>query len=470
MRGNSLRRRGSRYRSSISVAAAAVASGIFAQHTRGVTLNQYYFDVSVYSDAGLTDLISSVVVNQSNPVVNIPMGDYLSFGISDVLTNNANPAAGDTSGKAGHNAAQPSSLGIAEMAYVISSSDSTAANLAPNLSAGVRGTWPSGQADYYTTAVVMPTAIMPTTDPGDIVPGSSSAGDVGMNFQIFAGSNPTMSSGSTTGVATLSVFTPVGGSTATLATSTPLFDYLSYQGVSDGTVTLTPNVALFSYWMNTSIGSGTIQSGYAQANFGSESGDTIVSIPALTVNVFDAPPPTHSIISLTDTPSSRGYAPAYIGNGFGGYFVTPLNFNDNGARAAPATENVAILGLIPTPQTEELFAFQMSVTGSQLETLAADINSTNIYGFGAAIASTSLANDPFPSNYNLFLTFDDAQLPLGMGEDDYLTFDFTQDPNVTDALVDNMAVTAVPEPMSLGLVVLGAIGGLLLRRRDRARS
>jgi hypothetical protein len=57
-----------------------------------------------------------------------------------------------------------------------------------------------------------------------------------------------------------------------------------------------------------------------------------------------------------------------------------------------------------------------------------------------------------------------------MGEDDYLTFDFTQDPNVTDALVDNMAVTAVPEPMSLGLVVLGAIGGLLLRRRDRARS
>jgi hypothetical protein len=444
----------------ISLAAAAVSSAIFVRRADAVTLNQYYYDVSVYSDSALTNLVSSIVINQSNPVVNVPIGDYLSFGISDVLTNNPNPAAGDTSGTNGHTAAQPAYLGIAELGYSMLSSDRAAAYLAPNLEAGIRGTFASGQVAYYSTAQVQPTVVMPATDPGDIEPGSSTGGDVGINFLIFAGALPELSSGSAKGISILTAFTPPSGNTASFANSTPLFDALSYQGVKDGTITLAPQPYLYAYWMNTGIGSGSNPSTYQQVSFGSEPGDTIVPLPALTVNVFGVIPPTHPIISLTATSQSSNYG------------IMPVNDGDgvvqNNLYQHPASGVYEILGLAPTPQTEELFGLEMNVTGSDLAALVADINSTNIYGFGSAIASTSLANDPFPSTFNLFLTFSDSQLPAGMDGTDFLTFDFTQDPNVSGATASAIAVAVVPEPMTFGPAVLGVVGGLLLRRRDRA--
>jgi hypothetical protein len=458
LRNKSFYRRISKHRRSISIAAAAVASGIFAQHTRAVTLNQYYFDVSVYSDSGLTNLISSVVINQSNPVVNIPSGDYLSFGISDVLTNNANPAAGDTSGKSGHNPAQPANLGIASLGYYFLSSDATAATLAPNLAAGIRTTLETGQVDYYATDQLRQTTIMPIIDPGDIVPNSTIAGDIGLNFQIFASANLNVSATTASGVATISAFAPTSGSSASFANSTPLFDYLSYQGVVDGTVTLTPMPMGFSYWTNTLVGTGTTPSEYSQMASGTA--DTIVPIPNLTVNVFDAPPPTHAIISLTaNAPGSFGYGPLYVGD------PGPQGTLQRGI--GDPTDFIQITGLNPTPQTEEIIALEMNVTGLQLDALVEDIDSSNIYGYGAAIASTSLANDPFPSYFNLFMTFSDAQVPPILNGTDYLSFDFTQDPNVEGAVVDSVGATVVPEPMSLGGVILGSVCLLSLRSRRR---
>lgn len=459
---DSLNRRSKRPAYRISVAAAAVASAIFAQRTSGVTLNQYYFDVSVYSDPGLTNLVSSVVINQAAPVVSVPVGDYLSFGISDVLTNNSNPAAGDTSGRPGHNPAQPAYLGISDLEYIVASSDTSASYLAPNLTAGIRGTLLSGQVDYYSTAKVQVSSVMPNDDPGDIVPASTAAGNIGLNFQIFAGANPQVNAGSSTGIATLTAFTPTTGSTASFANSTPLFDYLSYQGTSDGTVTLTP-ATYFDYWVNTSIGSGTTVSTYAAEGFGSQAGDTIVPLPALTVNVFDAPPPTHAIIALTaNAPGSFGYGPLDVGD-------VSQEIPLQGAHPNDATDFISITNLTLTPQTQEVIALALNVTGNELNTLVADINSTDVYGYGAAIASTTMAADPFPSDYNLFLTFSDGQMPPITNGTDYLSFDFAQDPNVDGVVVDAVGATVVPEPMSLGGVVLGSVCLFSLRRRRRER-
>lgn len=97
---------------------------------------------------------------------------------------------------------------------------------------------------------------------------------------------------------------------------------------------------------------------------------------------------------------------------------------------------------------------------ANLATLAADINSTNSYGYGSAIASTSLSSDPFPSQYNLFLTF----TGLSSGQN-FLGFDVSQDPDANVATFTYAtAVAVVPEPMSLGLLTLGTVG-LLARRR-----
>jgi hypothetical protein len=477
-----------RARHVVYATAAAAASAIFARHANAVTFNQYYYDVSIYSDAGLTNQVSSVVINQSNPVVNLPMGDYLSFGISDVLTNNPNPAAGDTSGVAPKNQPQPANLGLASDCCTVYSSDPNAVKLAPNLSGGIRGTFNNGRPDYYSTASVQanPTYLA-LQDPGDVTVGSGASG---YSFQIAAQTaSPTSpQSGSTTGVADLSQFTPINGDTASFANSTPLFNNLSYQAVNVGTVSLSPEAVALLYWTNNTIGRGTSQSTYNVSSFGTS--DTVVPLPSLVVNIAGTPLPTHPIISLTSIAPTSNYAAQILS----GYLSTPINTwnfgqspnglsmtqnqgsynvaqalglrDGDGSTVGPAVDYIQASGLVPTPQTDEIFALAVSVTGAQLQTLATDINSTNAYGFGSAIASTSLANDPFPSMYNLFLTFNSSDPALANGAD-YLGFDFTQDPNVTGATVTAIAVTAVPEPMTLGTITLGLVGGLLLRRRIR---
>lgn len=484
MRTKTLQHRTLRARHVLSATAAAAASAVFAQHASAVTLNQYYYDVSIYSDPGLTNLVSSVVINQSNPTVNIPMGDYLSFGISDVLTNNPNPAAGDTSGKAPNNLAQPANLGIASISYTLMESDHQALALAPNISVGSRGVLDDGRTDYSTTAAILPDpTYMPAQDPGDATVGS---GEIGLHFQIASQAALPIQSGSTDGVATLTEFTPTSGSTASIATSTPLFDNLSYQAVNVGTVSVSPQVdpLAFGYWVNSTIGSGTTASTYKFSP--SNAPSTIVPLPALVVNISGIPLPVHPIISLTTAAPNSNYAAQIFSpqvyvyandaksgqlamtDSDGSYTVAQATeiLDGEDSTAGPTTDYIAAIGLNPASGIEEIFAMAVSVTGAPLAILAADINSTNAYGFGSSIASTSLANDPFPSMYNLFLTFNSSDPALANGTD-YLGFDFTQDPNVTGATVTAIAVTAVPEPMTFGALALGLVGGLLLRRRIR---
>lgn len=467
MRADRLRRRNSSFARPISLAAAAVASAIFARHAGAVTLTQYYYDVSIYSDAGLTKLVSSVVISQSNPVVNLPIGDYLSFGISDVVTNNPNPAAGDTSGKPGNNQPQPANLGLASVGYEVSSSDQTAAKLAPNLAAGIRATLYTG-VDYYSTAkVLVPTSIMSNNDPGDVEP-SGIPGFVGTVQPISAWSNPIMQSGTASGIGQLTAFTPTDGSgTASVANSTPLFDALSYEGLQNGIVDLTPNNSLVQYWVNTSVGTGSTTSKYSTAYLGDGAGDSAVTLPNLVVKIGNGLP-TGPIISVAAGGFHLG-GDYDLGVTSSGGPYNQINTNDNGMASGPCTGYILIQSdLLPPTLTAEVVALQMNISGGPLETLVEDINSTNVYGFGSAIASTSLANDPFPSDYNLFLTFSDAQQP----EQGYFftIFDFSQDPNVDGAVVDNMEAAAIPEPMTPSTLTLGLLGALLLRRRVPATA
>jgi len=135
-----------------------------------------------------------------------------------------------------------------------------------------------------------------------------------------------------------------------------------------------------------------------------------------------------------------------------------------------ATGNVEGTGFNPGTD-QEVYALDVlasaggsALSNANLITLAADINSGNAYGGdagneGAVVASTSLAADPFPSNYNLFLTFSSPTQA-----DNFLGVDLTQDPNIPAGAVVS-AIAVVPEPMSMGLLALGGLGMLARRRR-----
>jgi hypothetical protein len=74
--------------------------------------------------------------------------------------------------------------------------------------------------------------------------------------------------------------------------------------------------------------------------------------------------------------------------------------------------------------------------------------------------------DPFGSQYNLFLTFSGTNLPGSAT--DTLGLDLS---STNDALLSGYtfsAVAVVPEPMSLGLLVLGGVG--LMARRNRRKA
>jgi hypothetical protein len=195
----------------------------------------------------------------------------------------------------------------------------------------------------------------------------------------------------------------------------------------------------------------------------------------------------HPIIYLSSTAPASNYGPQ-ITNGTGanqGTFSTGTNVltvtggsgkyhyaQVTNIDAATPTSYVEANGFNPASDIE-IYALDLvslpsggsPVSATNLAILAGDINSTNAYGYGSSIASTSLASDPFPAQYNLFLTF----VGLTSGQN-FLGFDVTQDPDANVATFSYAtAVAVVPEPMTLGLLTLGSVG-LLTRRRAFVRT
>jgi hypothetical protein len=140
--------------------------------------------------------------------------------------------------------------------------------------------------------------------------------------------------------------------------------------------------------------------------------------------------------------------------------VTGIGTSGNG----DATNYVETNGFNPS-NDKELFALDVKVAGvqanaAQLSTLITEIDTfSGGLASGLSVSST-LSNNPFASNYNLFLTANP-----GIAADDFLGFDVSHsnDSNLTGYTVS--AVAVVPEPVTLGLVAAGGLG--LLARRNR---
>jgi hypothetical protein len=79
--------------------------------------------------------------------------------------------------------------------------------------------------------------------------------------------------------------------------------------------------------------------------------------------------------------------------------------------------------------------------------------------------SSTLADDPFPSNYNLFLLLTSADIPNEGGTFGFSFSSADFDLSNYAAIAIAAAGSAVPEPMSFGLLVLGGVGFLVQRRR-----
>lgn len=529
--------------SALSIAAIAALG---AKSASAATLNSYYNGVSVFQSDNLTPdanpSIASPTLNASTPTtITLTVGEFLDFGIDAVVTNNINPDAGKNTGTTGKTTTrqiQPSNLGLAQLGFRIPSSDTNASLLLPLQTAsrtavdgkpafdssawinntpgasnvaskeGVGagggsqgGAVATGQArnDLSGAIPFWSSAI----DVGDTVPTHpGNGGQVGIGFQIVAGSTSTTSNVAT-GVEQLSAFGAAsvgaalggtGNNSKTLATD--FFDTLEYQGTAAGTVTLSPfaDPTATNYWSLTGPGSSSTVSGYGIAPF-TAVGDTIIAMPVLVVKIVPnvSVPTGHSLLSLTSSATTpTGYG-VQITNGTGanqGTFTGPgaavnkltvvgssgfyakaevTGIKDGASNAnGPSTDYVEANGFSPATD-EEVYALDVLFNGvaanqSQLNALVTAIQTFNGGPTGPAMTVTTVSPvpNPFGSQYNLFIDPHSAA-------DNFLAFDFSNsNDSGLPAGYTVSAVAVVPEPMSLGLLALGGVG--LMARRNRRKA
>jgi hypothetical protein len=487
--------------SALSVAAAA-GLGMVASQAHAVTLTSYYANgiVSTVSPIAtgtatptsgkLTIGVNATVVDisASTPTITVPTGDYIQYGVAAAVTNNINLDGGigtATGPSSGSSIIQPTNLGLADIGYRVlnvSANNSTGSLLAPVQGAtrgvnqfnsvaviGGKGkvTGSAIASNYVQNANA---GAFGTTDLGDVEPGSPA---VGTFFQIFQG-NPS-ATGETTGAQislTAFAFTNAAGTgVANPHNATLVFDTLGYQAGSTGaTVTLQPAIdpGATQYWSTSVRGNSTTAPTQYQATFFS-SADTIVPLPVLTVVITGGttttPTSTHAIINLSAAANTT-YAPSLgkltVTGGHGSYTLQQLT----GLTAGIGT--VEANGFNPATDTE-LYALDVLVNGTQanatqIGTLLSRITADGLQA--GVLASSSLAVDPFPGNYNLFLTVTGAITGTG---DNFLGFDLTSANDAALVGYTTSAVAVVPEPMSLGMLALGGVS-LLARRRNKVQA
>jgi hypothetical protein len=306
----------------MSILSMAVAATLTAKAARGAVLSLYYDNVNDVTDGQSYSYASTGGNYSAIPTtINVAVGDTIEFGIDVVVTNNLNPDAGKNTGVGGHSTVQPSFLGLSTLSIKVPSSDTNAHKLAPNTSGGPTQSF-GGMPDYNDSISLNNQGglgdaqsnnsgsnpfvpVWGNNTPGDIVPGSATAGDVGDHFAIFQG-NGAVSSNAKVGANTIGEY---GAATATYANATDFFSQLSYTAQQSGTVILSPQVvaAGSSYWTNTRAGSSSVTSGYIASTF-TNPGDVIGTLPVLVINVIGEPH-GQPIISLN--PASYGVPTSY---------------------------------------------------------------------------------------------------------------------------------------------------------------
>jgi hypothetical protein len=460
----------------LSALAIAAVSGLGAQYAHAATLDSYYINAvitttptptkQVFTGTGTNSTVVSIT--GASPTITVPVGDYITYGVAQVVTNNVNPNGGSTFGDGAGNTngiTDPTNLGLADSGYQVINVSANNLNgqlLQPVLN-GIRGT-AGTLVQFNSTAVNGGLGKAGKAKSGysfalhDVGDAEQNNGLVGAGFQIFQG-NATYDPTSATGIASLTYF---AGTTPSLAAASTAFDSLGYQALAAGTVTLQASAdpTATQYWRETTPGGSTTPASYIATYFSST--DAIHALPVLTVNILGGPS-SHAIINLSAAANST-YAPV-----LGHLTVTGSNGSYNVAQVTGLSNTIgSVEGNGFTPPTDtEIYALDVLVNGSQatasqLATILTEISATGLQA-GLSVSST-MANDPFASNYNLFVTA--AGLITGAG-DNFLGFDLTtsNDANLPGGITVS-AVALVPEPMSLGVLALGAVG--LLGRRRRA--
>jgi hypothetical protein len=289
--------------SALSLAALAGLSGT-SSGAFGADLSSYYINAIVSTVAPVGKALAlgvdatQVSLSPTAPTVTVPLGDYLSYGIAAVLTNNINPQAGvATSDGQGGTIVQPTNLGIANIGYRVnnvSPDDLNGSLLQPVLN-GARQT----PGEFFSTAVIggkgigsTPPSGYPTpllSDLGDVEPNS---GTVASTFQIFQSSTDGIVSPNPTGMEILQEFASATGGAANAATA---FDSLGYQALGTGVVELYPAIdpTATQYFAETAAGSASVTASYRATYFSSS--DTINPLPALTVVIGPSVPEPASI-------------------------------------------------------------------------------------------------------------------------------------------------------------------------------
>jgi fibronectin-binding autotransporter adhesin len=203
-------------------------------------------------------------------------------------------------------------------------------------------------------------------------------------------------------------------------------------------------------------------------------------------------PPTLPIFSLTTTAPGAAYG-SKITNGSGdlqGAFTGPgasinkltvtggggsyvlqqaTGIKDgSGSSNGPSQANIEANGFSPATD-KEIFALDVEVGGSQasptqLSTLVTEAEADGLPSGMTVSTSAPSPNNPFASNYNLFLS-----VSPGLASDVFLGWDLSSsnDSHLTGGYTVS-AVAVVPEPMSLGVLALAGIG--MLGRRGRRKA
>ncbi len=271
-----------------------------------------------------------------------------------------------------------------------------------------------------------------------------------------------------------------------------IFSGLTYQALTSGPATLTPSSTpgSIAYAFLAAAGTSTIPPSYISDNIGTNVGDKVNALPALTVNsASTTPPPGHNIVNLTTATQAGGNYGVQLTQGT---LTNQATFNPNtpvanninvtkvGANSyvpgfanavnngtGNTTDFTAISGFAAGDQ--EVYALKLKVgaatpTSTQISSIVADI--TGETGTGASTVANLLSPSAglatqiaalFPG-YDLMLTVTTGSATPFLG------FDFTQETNVAGVVVTDIA--AVPEPASAAVLLLGA-SSLLMGRRKR---
>jgi hypothetical protein len=448
-----------------TILAAAAAVFGYGAASRAVTISEYYIDGQIATNSSFTSGLQDIDLSGSAPTVNLPKGDFFRFGVSLVVTNNPNPAAGDAWDLANQsvkgNPPQPQYLGLSGIGFDIPSTDPAGYSFSPVLgpSTGIGVAYPQN----YSTAVFSPGVdLFDYTNPGNVESGVVSAMD------IFFVDLPQAESQD--GVSQLALF---GGMSATPSQAVPLFTQLAYQSNAAGTVTLSPSnsgvgIPVPSYWVNEYPGSvnarGNPSPAATYASQGlSPSSDIINALPALTINVT----PIQPIISVSSSATPTTYdnlVPLYGPPRFSSFTIyasSPIQertFYIKAPDANPASPFIIV--------AFDLQERSVPTLTGDIAQLVEDINGIN----DGIVAYSGVPGYPYLSppygTYNFALAIPQADFSPTTGIT-YLGIDLKQVANIPD--ISNIYVSGVavlPEPASTGLLMVAAASLLGRRRRN----